>query len=53
MGYNKRGNDCVFWGRVTRDAYYKDGGAWKLDAVARITEYLRNNLAGYNVVVIG
>lgn len=32
MGYQKRGNDCLFWGRVTRDAYYKDGGAWKLAA---------------------
>lgn len=41
---NKDGNVALFTG---------DGGAWKLDAVSRITEYLRNNLAGYNVVVIG
>lgn len=30
-----------------------DGGKWKLTAVSRVTEYLRSNLAGYNVVVIG
>lgn len=29
-----------------------DGGAWKNEAVARIGEYLRNNLYGHNVVVI-
>lgn len=41
---NRDGNVALFTG---------DGGAWKLDAVARVTEYLRNNLEGYNVVVIG
>ena len=30
-----------------------DGGAWKLEAVANVTEYLRSNLLGRNVVVIG
>ena len=30
-----------------------DGAAWRLLAVARIAEFLKNNLAGYNVVVIG
>ncbi len=30
-----------------------DGGAWKLQAVAAVVDYLRNNLAGYNVEVIG
>lgn len=29
-----------------------DGSAWMLQAVARIGEYLRHNLQGYNVVVI-
>lgn len=29
-----------------------DGGAWKNEAVARVKEYLRNNLNGYPVVVI-
>ena len=30
-----------------------DGGAWKLQAVAAVVQYLRSNLAGYNVEVIG
>lgn len=30
-----------------------DGAAWHMEAVARIAEYLRSNLAGYNVEVIG
>ena len=30
-----------------------DGGAWKLEAVAKIADYLRSNLMGCNVVVIG
>ena len=30
-----------------------DGAAWHMEAVARIAEYLRGNLAGYNVEVIG
>lgn len=30
-----------------------DGAAWRQMAVARIAEYLKNNLAGYNVEVIG
>lgn len=42
--------------RVNEDAecalFEADGGAWKNEAVARIGEYLRNNLCGYNVVVI-
>ena len=29
-----------------------DGSLWKLEAVSRIAEYLRNNLLGYNVKVI-
>ena len=29
-----------------------DGSAWKLAAVARISEYLKANLAGYNVEII-
>ena len=44
LRFNNEANVALFSG---------DGGAWKLDAVARITEYLRNNLMGYNVVVIG
>lgn len=42
--------------RVSENAecalFESDGGAWKNEAVARIGEYLRNNLHGYNVVVI-
>ena len=42
--------------RVSEDAeaalFTGDGSVWKLQAVARIGEYLRNNLAGYNVKVI-
>lgn len=42
--------------RVNDDAccalYEADGGAWKNEAVVRIKYYLRNNLLGYNVVVI-
>lgn len=42
--------------RVNEDAccalFEADGGAWKNEAVSRIGEYLRNNLHGYNVVVI-
>ena len=42
--------------RVNEDAeaalFTGDGSKWKLEAVARIGEYLRNNLAGYNVKVI-
>lgn len=30
-----------------------DGAAWRMDAVARIADYLKNNLAGYHVEVIG
>lgn len=30
-----------------------DGAAWRMEAVGRIAEYLKSNLAGYNVVVIG
>lgn len=29
-----------------------DGSVWKLEAVSRIAEYLRNNLLGYNVKII-
>ena len=29
-----------------------DGSAWKLEAVARVGEYLRKNLEGTNVIVI-
>lgn len=29
-----------------------DGSGWKLAAVARIAEYLKNNLSGYNVEII-
>ena len=42
--------------RVNDDAccalYEADGGAWKNEAVTNIKDYLRNNLSGYNVVVI-
>lgn len=42
--------------RVNDDAccalYEADGGAWKNEAVAKIKDYLRSNLHGYNVVVI-
>ena len=44
LRFNNDANVALFSG---------DGGAWKLQAVARITEYLRNNLMGCNVVVIG
>lgn len=32
--------------------YEADGGAWKNEAVAKIRDYLKNHLYGYNVVVI-
>lgn len=42
--------------RVDEDArcalYEADGGAWKNEAVARIRDYLREALEGYNVVVL-
>ena len=42
--------------RINEDAeaalFTGDGSAWKLEAVARIGEYLRSNLAGCNVKVI-
>lgn len=44
LRFDENGNCALFTG---------DGAAWRLLAVARIAEYLKNNLAGYNVVVIG
>lgn len=44
LRFDENGNCALFTG---------DGAAWRLTAVARIAEYLKNNLAGYNVVVIG
>ena len=42
--------------RVDKDAsislFEADGGAWKNEAVARIKEYLKQNLDGYPVVVL-
>ena len=44
LRFDENGNCALFTG---------DGAAWRLLAVARIAEYLKNNLTGYNVVVIG
>ena len=44
LRFNDKANVALFSG---------DGGAWKLEAVAKIADYLRSNLMGCNVVVIG
>ena len=44
LRFDKDGDCALFTG---------DGAAWRQLAVERIAEFLKNNLAGYNVVVIG
>ena len=39
--------------KCTAALYEADGGAWKAMAQARIADFLRSTLAGFNVVVIG